>query len=425
MLDIKYVVDNIENVIKNLETRNQDFQHIKVLVELYQKRKEMILDVETKKAFRNEQSKLIGQYKRDKKDTTKLLEDVAHLGNDIKNLDDYLLDIETRIHQYLLETPNLLHTSVPIGKDEESNVLVKTHLTPKTFNFEPKDHVELGTKLNILDFERATKIAGPRFVVDQGLGARLERSLLQFMMDTHAFEHGYQEMMMPYIANEASMTATGQFPKFKDEAFALVSEDRKWYLNPTAEVPSINYYRDEIIDKELPVKFVSYTTAFRSEAGSAGKDTKGMLRQHQFNKVELIQFTTPENSYQALEEMLEHAETILKKLKLAYRVVSLCSGDMGFSMAKTYDIEVWIPSQNKYREIGSISNAESYQARRGNIRFKRDLNAKTEYVHTLNGSGLAIGRTMIAIIENYQNEDGSIDIPEVLIPYMKVNKITV
>jgi seryl-tRNA synthetase len=425
MLDIKYVVDNIEDVIKNLETRNQDFQHIKVLVELYQKRKEMILDVETKKAFRNEQSKLIGQYKRDKKDTTKLLEDVAHLGNDIKNLDDYLLDIETRIHQYLLETPNLLHTSVPIGKDEESNVLVKTHLTPKTFNFEPKDHVELGTKLNILDFERATKIAGPRFVVDQGLGARLERSLLQFMMDTHAFEHGYQEMMMPYIANEASMTATGQFPKFKDEAFALVSEDRKWYLNPTAEVPSINYYRDEIIDKELPVKFVSYTTAFRSEAGSAGKDTKGMLRQHQFNKVELIQFTTPENSYQALEEMLEHAETILKKLKLAYRVVSLCSGDMGFSMAKTYDIEVWIPSQNKYREIGSISNAESYQARRGNIRFKRDLNAKTEYVHTLNGSGLAIGRTMIAIIENYQNEDGSIDIPEVLIPYMKVNKITV
>jgi seryl-tRNA synthetase len=425
MLDIKYVVDNIEGVIKNLETRNQDFQHIKVLVELYQKRKEMILDVETKKAFRNEQSKLIGQYKRDKKDTTKLLEDVAHLGNDIKNLDEYLLDIEFRIHQYLLETPNLLHASVPIGKDEESNVLVKTHLKPKTFSFEPKDHVELGTKLNILDFERATKIAGPRFVVDQGLGARLERSLLQFMMDTHAFEHGYQEMIMPYIANEASMTATGQFPKFKDEAFALASEDRKWYLNPTAEVPSINYYRDEIIDKELPIKFVSYTTAFRSEAGSAGKDTKGMLRQHQFNKVELIQFTTPENSYQALEEMLEHAETILKKLHLPYRVVSLCSGDMGFSMAKTYDIEVWIPSQNKYREIGSISNAESYQARRGNIRFKRDINAKTEYVHTLNGSGLAIGRTMIAIIENYQNEDGSIDIPEVLIPYMKVNKITV
>lgn len=425
MLDIKYVVENIEDVINNLEKRQENFQHIKVLVDLYQKRKDIIVDVESKKAFRNDQSKLIGQYKRDKKDATKLLDDVTHLGDDIKNLDDYLLDIESRIHQYLLETPNLLHASVPIGKDEKSNVLVKTHLEPKTFSFEPKNHVELGTTLNILDFERATKIAGPRFVVDQGLGARLERSLLQFMMDTHAFEHGYQEMILPYIVNEASMTATGQFPKFKDEAFELVSEDKKWYLNPTAEVPSINYYRDEIVDKQLPIKFVSYTTAFRSEAGSAGKDTKGMLRQHQFHKVELIQFTTPETSYEALEEMLEHAESILKKLKLPYRVVSLCSGDMGFSMAKTYDIEVWIPSQHTYREIGSISNAESYQARRGNIRFKRDVNAKTEFVHTLNGSGLAIGRTMIAIIENYQNEDGSIDIPEVLIPYMKVNKITV
>lgn len=425
MLDIKYVVENIEDVINNLEKRQENFQHIKVLVDLYQKRKDIIVDVESKKAFRNDQSKLIGQYKRDKKDATKLLDDVTHLGDDIKNLDDYLLDIESRIHQYLLETPNLLHASVPIGKDEKSNVLVKTHLEPKTFSFEPKNHVELGTTLNILDFERATKIAGPRFVVDQGLGARLERSLLQFMMDTHAFEHGYQEMILPYIVNEASMTATGQFPKFKDEVFELVSEDKKWYLNPTAEVPSINYYRDEIVDKQLPIKFVSYTTAFRSEAGSAGKDTKGMLRQHQFHKVELIQFTTPETSYEALEEMLEHAESILKKLKLPYRVVSLCSGDMGFSMAKTYDIEVWIPSQHTYREIGSISNAESYQARRGNIRFKRDVNAKTEFVHTLNGSGLAIGRTMIAIIENYQNEDGSIDIPEVLIPYMKVNKITV
>jgi seryl-tRNA synthetase len=242
-------------------------------------------------------------------------------------------------------------------------------------------------------------------------------------MDTHAFEHGYQEMILPYIVNEQSMIATGQFPKFKEESFALTLDDRKWYLNPTAEVPSINYYRDEIIDLPLPVKFVSYTTAFRSEAGSAGKDTKGMLRQHQFNKVELIQFTTPEDSYQALEEMLVHAETILKKLNLPYRVVSLCSGDMGFSMAKTYDIEVWIPSQNKYREIGSISNAEAYQARRGNIRFKRDKQGKAEFVHTLNGSGLAIGRTMIAIIENYQNEDGTIRIPDVLVPYMKVAQI--
>lgn len=423
MLDIKYVVENLEEVIKKLETRGASFSHLNGLVQLYQKRKDIILDVETKKAFRNEQSKLIGQFKRDKKDVTKLMDEIAHIGDEIKLLDDHLADIELRIQGILLETPNLLHESVPIGKDETSNVEIRRHLTPKTFSFEPKDHVTLGTQLNILDFDRAAKITGSRFVVDKGLGARLERALLQFMMDTHAFEHGYQEMILPYIVNEQSMIATGQFPKFKEEAFALTLDDRKWYLNPTAEVPSINFYRDEIIDLPLPVKFVSYTTAFRSEAGSAGKDTKGILRQHQFNKVELIQFTTPEDSYQALEEMLVHAETILKKLNLPYRVVSLCSGDMGFSMAKTYDIEVWIPSQNKYREIGSISNAEAYQARRGNIRFKRDKQGKAEYVHTLNGSGLAIGRTMIAIIENYQNEDGTITIPDVLVPYMKVEKI--
>lgn len=423
MLDIKYIVENIDEVIKKLETRHADFSHLKGLIDLYQKRKDIILNVETKKAFRNEQSKLIGQYKRDNKDSTKLLEDIAHIGDDIKTLDKHLEDIESRIQSILLETPNILHESVPVGSDETANVEIKKHLEPKTFEFEPKDHVELGTKLGILDFDRAAKITGSRFVVDQGLGARLERSLLQFMMDTHAFEHGYQEMIMPYIVNEASMIATGQFPKFREESFELNLEDRKWYLNPTAEVPSINYFRDEIIDQELPIKFVSYTTAFRSEAGSAGKDTKGMLRQHQFHKVELIQFTKPEDSYQALESMLEHAESILKKLELPYRVVSLCSGDMGFSMSKTYDIEVWIPSQNKYREIGSISNAEDYQARRGNIRFKRDKQSKAEYVHTLNGSGLAIGRTMIAIIENYQNEDGTIEIPKVLIPYMKVEKI--
>jgi seryl-tRNA synthetase len=423
MLDIKYVVDNIDEVIKRLETRGSSFSHLHVLVELYQKRKDIILDVETKKAFRNEQSKLIGQYKRDKKDVTPLMEEIAHIGDDIKHLDTHLSDIESRIQTILLETPNLLDATVPIGKDESANVEIRKYLEPKTFSFEPKDHVTLGTELRILDFDRAAKITGARFVVDQGLGARLERALLQFMMDTHAFEHGYQEMILPYIVNEASMTATGQFPKFKEEAFALTLEDRNWYLNPTAEVPSINFYRDEIIEENLPVKFVSYTTAFRSEAGSAGKDTKGILRQHQFNKVELIQFTTPEDSYKVLEEMLLHAETILRKLKLPYRVVSLCSGDMGFSMAKTYDIEVWIPSQNKYREIGSISNAEAYQARRGNIRFKRDKQSKAEYVHTLNGSGLAIGRTMIAIIENYQNEDGSITIPEALVPYMRVDKI--
>lgn len=423
MLDIKHIVEHLDETIKQLETRQNDFSHLEGLVELYQKRKDLIVDVESKKAFRNEQSKKIGQLKREKKEVQPLVEEIQNLGDDIKNLDTLLSDIELRIKNILLETPNVPHTSVPIGKSEEDNEIIRYHASPKTYAFEVKDHVDLGTELSILNFDKAAKITGSRFVVDQGLGARLERALLQFMMDMHALEHGYQEMIMPYIVNEESMIATGQFPKFKEDAFQLTLEDKQWYLNPTAEVPSINYYRDDIIQETLPVKFVSYTTAFRSEAGSAGKDTRGMLRQHQFHKVELIQFTTPEHSYEALEEMLNHSENILKALELPYRIVNLCTGDLGFSMAKTYDIEVWIPSQNKYREIGSISNAEDYQARRANIRFKRSKDAKPELVHTLNGSGLAIGRTMIAIIENYQQADGSIKIPEVLIPYMKTNEI--
>jgi seryl-tRNA synthetase len=423
MLDIKYVVEHIDDVIDQLQNRNQTFEHIRVLVDMHQKRKDIIAEVEAKKAFKNETSKKIGEYKRNKLDTKELMDSIASLGGEIESLDRILLDIETRIENLLLNIPNIPHASTPVGTSEEDNVVVKTYLEPTTFSFTPKDHVELSEQLQILDFERATKITGARFVVDKGLGARLERALLQFMMDTHAFEHGYTEMMLPYIVNEKSMIATGQFPKFKEEAFQVKMEDKSWFLNPTAEVPSINYYRDEIIQEALPVKFVSYTTAFRAEAGSAGKDTRGILRQHQFHKVELIQFTSPESSYDALEQMLLHSETILQKLKLPYRVVSLCTGDLGFSMAKTYDIEVWLPGQNTYREIGSISNAEDYQARRGNIRFKRDKEAKAEYVHTLNGSGLAIGRTMIAIIENYQNEDGTITVPEVLIPYMRVTQI--
>ena len=284
--------------------------------------------------------------------------------------------------------------------------------------------MDLGEKLDILDFLRAAKITGTRFVVDKGLGARLERSLIQFMMDLHSKQNDYTEIIPPFIVNEHSMYATGQFPKFREDSFKLELKDQNYYLNPTAEVPTINLYRDEIIDGEtLPLKYCSFTTAFRSEAGSAGRDTRGMLRQHQFNKVELIKFSKPEDSYQALESMLLDSEEVLKQLKLPYRVVSLCTGDIGFGMAKTYDIEVWIPSQDKYREIGSISNAEDFQARRANIRFKRTKDSKTEYVHTLNGSGLAIGRTMIAIIENYQNKDGSITVPDVLVPYMGVKVI--
>ena len=424
MLDLKFVTENIDEVVKRLSTRQGDFTYLYELVELQEQRKSIIVDVEAKKALRNESSKKIGELIRNKQDATPILEQVQHLGDDIKKLDEDLKNIETKINDILAITPNLLHESVPIGKDEENNVEIKKVGSPKVFDFQPKDHVELGENLNILDFERAAKITGTRFVVDKGLGARLERSLIQFMMDLHSLNHGYDEIIPPYIVNEKSMYATGQFPKFREDSFKLELKDQNYYLNPTAEVPTINLYRDEILDgDQLPLKYCSYTTAFRSEAGSAGRDTKGILRQHQFNKVELIKFTTPEDSYDELEKMLINSEEVLKQLELPYRIVSLCSGDMGFGMAKTYDIEVWLPGQNKYREIGSISNAEDYQARRANIRFKRTKDSKTEYVHTLNGSGLAVGRTMIAIMENYQNKDGSITVPKVLQPYMKVNVI--
>ena len=320
----------------------------------------------------------------------------------------------------------MVSLDVKVGKDETENRVIRFFKEPTKFNFQPKDHYELGEKLGIFDFARAAKITGARFVVYKGLGARLERALLSFMMDLHAKEQGYTEVIPPFIVNRASMIGTGQFPKFEEDAYKVSAgnDDEDWYLNPTAEVPTINMYRDEILDgANLPIKYTSFTTAFRAEAGSAGRDTKGILRQHQFNKVELIKFTKPEDSYEELEKMVNDSEEVLKLLDIPYRVVELCTGDMGFGMAKTYDIEVWLPGQNTYREIGSISNAEDYQARRANIRFKRTKDAKTELVHTLNGSGLAIGRTVIAVIENYQQEDGSIKVPEVLKPYMGVDYI--
>ena len=424
MLDLKWLTENLDEAIKKLETRQSNFDYLQEIKILNQRRKKLIYEVEAKKQLRNESSKQIGLLKRQKQDATHILKEVAHLGDEIKALDDSLNDIEEKVFHLLAITPNIPHDSTPIGKDEHDNVEIKKVFEPKVFSFKPKDHVELSENLDILDFERASKITGSRFVVDKGLGARLERSLIGFMMDLHTFSHGYKELIPPFIVNEQSMFATGQFPKFKEDAFQVGKPEDKWYLNPTAEVPTINLYRDEILQgDDLPYKYVSYTTAFRSEAGSAGKDTRGILRQHQFNKVELIHFTKPESSYEALETMLLHSEEVLKQLKIPYRVVSLSTGDLGFSMAKTYDIEVWLPGQNQYREIGSISNAEDYQARRANIRFKRSKESKTEYVHTLNGSGLAVGRTMIAIIENYQNEDGTITVPEVLRPYMKVDVI--
>jgi seryl-tRNA synthetase len=334
-----------------------------------------------------------------------------------------LKELEEFIYSGLLNTPNIPNESIPVGKNEEDNLLMKTVGNIPTFDFEPLAHWDLGTKLDILDFERASKITGSRFTVYKGLGARLERSLINFMTDLHAHEHGYTEIIPPFIVNRDSMLATGQFPKFEEDAFRVVDE-RELFLNPTAEVPTINMHRNEILSGDiLPIKYTAFTTAFRQEAGSAGRDTRGIIRQHQFNKVELIKFTKPEESYFELDEMLKNSEKVLQLLGLPYRVVTLCTGDLGFSRRKTYDIEVWLPSYNTYREIGSISNAEDYQARRGNIKFKRTKDAKPEYVHTLNGSGLAVGRTVVAILENFQQKDGTIKIPDVLIPYMRTDVI--
>jgi seryl-tRNA synthetase len=418
MLDIKLIRENVEEIIKRLGTRGGDFSYLRDVYDMDIKRRDIIVLVEKLKNDRNEKSKLIGQLKRQNQDVTHIMNEVSKAGDEVKRLDEELKILDEKIRYSLLTTPNLVHESVKVGTSEKDNKEIRVFKTPKKFAFPVKDHYQLGEELDILDFERAAKITGARFVVYKGLGARLERSLMMFMMDLHAKEHGYTEMIPPYIVNRDSMVGTGQFPKFEEDSFKLYGE-ADWYLNPTAEVPTINYYRDEIIDGDkLPIKFVSFTTAFRSEAGSAGRDTKGILRQHQFNKVELIKFTKPEESYQEHEMMLRNSERVLQLLDIPYRVVELCTGDMGFGMSKTYDIEVWLPGQNMYREIGSISNAEDYQARRANIRFRRTANSKTEYVHTLNGSGLAVGRTVIAVLENYQQTDGSVKIPDVLVPYM-------
>ena len=427
MLDIKLIRENVEEVIQRLNTRGGDFSYLRDVKEMDEQKRIKLSEVETLKSERNQKSKLIGEYKRNKMDATPILNEVANIGDKIQVLDKEVLELDEKIKYYMLRTPNLVSLTTKVGKDETENREIRKFKEPTKFDFEVKDHVALAENLDILDFDRAAKITGARFVVYKGLGARLERALISFMMDLHAKQHGYTELMPPYIVNGASMLGTGQFPKFQEDAYKVSAgqeDDNDWYLNPTAEVPSINMYRDEISEGDaLPIKFCSYTTAFRAEAGSAGRDTRGILRQHQFNKVELIKFTKPEDSYDELEKMLLNSEEVLKQLDIPYHVVELCTGDMGFGMAKTYDIEVWLPGQNCYREIGSISNAEDFQARRANIRFKRTKDAKTELVHTLNGSGLAVGRTLIAVLENYQQEDGSIKVPEVLVPYMGVKEI--
>jgi len=418
MIDIQLIRNDVEKVIKDLSKRNQDFSFLRIVKQLDITRREKLQTVEKLKNERNNNSKEIGIKLKNKEDVSNLTLRTKEIGIEISSLDKEIEELEIKIKDYLLKTPNILDERVPLGKEDES-VLIKEYLKPTVFDFEIKSHYELGEQLDILDFPRGVKIAGPRFVVYKGLGARLERSLIQFMMDVHA-NNNYKEIIPPYIINKDSMTTTGQLPKFEEDAFKLTND---YYLNPTAEVPTINMHRDEIIPfDQLPLRYVSYTTAFRSEAGSAGKDTKGLIRTHQFNKVELIKITSQEESEKEHIDMLKDSESILQLLGIPYRVVILCSGDVGSSMSITYDIEVWIPSQNKYREIGSISNARDYQARRGAIRYK-DKNGNILLTHTLNGSGLAVSRTWVALVENFQQKNGSIIIPNVLTPYMKVDKI--
>jgi len=424
MIDIRLLRDNVEQVIERLQTRQKDFSYLRQLVDVDARMRKALVEVEELKAQRNEVSKQIGELKRQKLDASIPMKQVAGLGERIQGLDEAIEQDREWIQQTLLETPNIPYAKAVIGASEADNKEVRKHLTPTSFSFAPLAHWDLAEQLDIIDFERGVKIAGPRFVVYKGLGARLERALMQFMMDTHSIDHGYIELIPPYINNKESLTATGQLPKFEDDLFKVNMEGKDYYLNPTCEVPAINFHRDEVLKKaELPLRYVGFTTAFRKEAGAAGRDTRGIIRLHQFSKVELIAFTTPEQGYLVHDQMLKDAEKILQLLKLPYRVIELCTGDLGAAMAKTYDIEVWLPSYNAYKEIASISNAETYQARRANIRFKENAESKPEYVHTLNGSGLAVGRTVVAILENYQQADGSIRIPSVLQPYMKTDVI--
>ncbi|MGP4107786.1 serine--tRNA ligase [Virgibacillus sp. L01] len=417
MLDMKFLRNNFQEVKEKLAHRGEDLSELDKFGELDERRRNLIAETEKMKAKRNEASKQISVLKKEKKDAEPAIKEMREVGEQISTLDKELKEIEEKLNYMMLSIPNIPHDSVPIGEDEEDNVEARKWGEMPTFDFEAKAHWDIATDLHILDFERAAKVTGSRFVFYKGLGARLERALLNFMMDLHADEHGYEEMLPPYMVNRTSMTGTGQLPKFEEDAFKIADWD--YFLVPTAEVPVTNYYRDDILmNDDLPKKYVAFSACFRSEAGSAGRDTRGLIRQHQFNKVELVHFAKPEDSYETLETLTGNAEKVLQLLNLPYRVMSMCTGDLGFTAAKKYDIEVWIPSQETYREISSCSNFEDFQARRAGIRFRREEKGKPEFVHTLNGSGLALGRTVAAILENYQQEDGSVAVPEVLRPYM-------
>jgi seryl-tRNA synthetase len=420
MLDLNYVRNNLDHVRAALEARGFPVAALDDFAALDAERRRVIAESDALNAQRNSSSREIGALMKDgkKEEAETRRREVGELKERIAELERSRDDAERRMQELLAAVPNVPHESVPVGKDEGANEEVGRWGDAPRFDFEPQDHVDIGTRLGILDLERAAKIATARFAILKGAGARLERALINFMLDVHTREHGYEETLPPFIVNRDSLFGTGQLPKFEQDLFKLTDE-RGLYLIPTAEVPVTNIHRDEILDAvDLPLKFVSYTPCFRSEAGSYGRDTRGVIRQHQFDKVELVKLSLPENSYDELEALTRDAETILQKLGLHYRVVTLSTGDMSGASAKTYDIEVWLPSQNTFREISSCSNFESYQARRAQIRFRRSGGAKPEYVHTLNGSGLAVGRTWLAILENYQQQDGSVLIPEALRPYM-------
>ncbi len=415
MLDVLLLRNDLEGTAQRLKVRGFELD-VSRFQELEQDRKAVQMRTQELQAKRNQSSKQIGIAKSKGEDVSVIMAEVANLGDELKTAEEKLAVIQSHLNDLLMTIPNLPHESVPIGKSETDNVEVRRVGTPRTFDFPVKDHVDVGEGLKQLDFETAVKITGARFSLMKGQLARMHRALSQFMLDVHTQEHGYTEVYVPFLVNADSMRGTGQFPKFQDDQFHVCADDL--YLIPTAEVPVTNIVRDVIVALEdLPLKFVSHTPCFRREAGSYGRDTRGMIRQHQFEKVELVQIVQPEQSYAALEVLLGHAETILKKLELPYRVMALCSGDMGFSAAKTFDIEVWLPAQNTYREISSCSNFEAFQARRMQARYRNEKN-KPELAHTLNGSGLAVGRTLVAILENYQNADGSVTIPSVLRPYM-------
>ena len=416
MLDIKRIITDYDNVKKALEKRGKEF-NLEIFLPLNEKRRTLLKEVEELKNKQNTASKQVPILKKEGKNTDALMQEMKTLSEKTKDLDILVREVDEEINSLLLSIPNTPNENVPEGADDTQNVEIRKFGEPRKFDFEPKAHWDLGEQNDILDFSRAAKITGSRFTVYKGLGARLERALINFMLDTHIEKNGYVEILPPQMVNSNSMIGTGQLPKFAEDMFKI--SNNGYYLVPTAEVPVTNLYRDEILNgKDLPISHCAFTACFRAEAGSAGRDTRGLIRQHQFNKVELVKFTKPENSYEELEKLTNDAESILKALNLPYRVVRLCGGDLGFSSAMTYDIEVWLPSYNRYVEISSCSNFEDFQARRANIKFKDDIKDKAQLVHTLNGSGLAVGRTVSAIIENYQNEDGSITIPEVLIPYM-------